>query len=65
MPNINLNSETLIGVTLLAVGAFTFAKGVAQQFTRDDYVKSIHQISNLSSTFNEHNNVLGDVVNKK
>jgi hypothetical protein len=46
MPHIN--TDTIIGITLLAFGVFTFSKGMSQQFSKDNYVKSLEQISNLS-----------------
>jgi hypothetical protein len=51
MPHIN--TETIMGITLLAFGAFTFAKGISQQISRDNYVKSLEQISNLSNMINK------------
>ena len=39
--NLNINSETIIGVTLIAFGAFTFAKGVSQNIINENYVKSV------------------------
>ena len=63
--NLNINSETIIGVTLIAFGAFTFAKGVSQNIINENYVKSVEQISNLANTFTSLNNeVLNDIKKK-
>ena len=64
MPHININTETLMGITLLAFGAFTFAKGLSQQMSKDNYVRSLEQISNLSNMIHEENEKY-NVTNKK
>jgi hypothetical protein len=67
MPNINVNvnSETLMGVALIAFGAFTFAKGISQHITNENYVKSVQNISNLATTFTTLNNeVISDIKKK-
>jgi hypothetical protein len=52
MPNFHVNSETIIGIALIAVGAFTFAKGTSQYLVEDSTIKSFNQVSNLVDTVN-------------
>jgi len=55
MPNFHVNSETIIGVALIAIGTFTFAKGTSQYLVKDSTIKSFKQVSNLADTVNFSN----------
>ena len=63
MPQFHVNSETVIGITLIAFGAFTFAKGASQYIARDTCIKSVQQVSNLANTVNTANGISKHVIN--
>ena len=47
---LNMNSEIIMGITLIAFGVFSFAKGTSQHIAKDTYLKSAQHVSNLVDT---------------
>lgn len=62
MPNFNINMESMIGIALIAIGTFTFAKGASQFITQDNCIKSVKQVSNLVNTVNAANGISKHVI---
>jgi hypothetical protein len=54
---ISLNGEIIIGLTLIAVGVFSFAKGASSKIANDNYIKSAHNVSNLVNTATTAHNI--------
>jgi hypothetical protein len=64
MPSFKLNSEIIIGITLLAFGAFTFAKGASEHISNDTCIKTVQQVSNLANTVSTANQICGNIISK-
>ena len=62
MPQFQINSETIIGIALIAIGTFTFAKGSSNYITQDTCIKSVRQVSNLVNTVNTANGLSRHVI---
>ena len=44
---IHMNTEIIMGITLIAFGVFSFAKGASDHISKDNLIKSAHNVSNL------------------
>ena len=64
MPNLSINSETMIGIALIVIGTFTFAKGTSQYITQDTCLKSVKHVSNLVNTVNAANGINKHVIDR-
>jgi len=58
---INMNTEIIMGVALIAFGVFSFAKGTSQHIAQDNYIKSAQQVSKLVNTATSAHNISNTV----
>ena len=56
-----LNSEIVIGVTLVAFGVFSFAKGTSKHFAKNHYKEALNLV-NTSSGENTDSEKISNVV---
>lgn len=54
---IQLNGEIIMGVTLIAIGVISFARGSSNKLSNDNYIKSAHNVSNLVNTATSVHNI--------
>jgi hypothetical protein len=62
---ISLNGEIIIGLTLIAVGVISFAKGTSNKLSNDNYIKSAHNVSNLVNTATSVHNISNTLKKKE
>lgn len=59
---INMNTEIIMGVALIAFGVFSFAKGTSQHLAKDHYIKSAQEVSTLVNCATEAHNISNTIV---
>ena len=58
---VNMNTEIVMGVALIAFGVFSFAKGTSQHLAKDHYIKSAQEVSTLVNCATEAHNISNTV----
>lgn len=58
---LNINTEVIMGVALIAFGVFAFAKGTSQHLAQDHYLKSAQNVSTLVNCATTAHNISNTV----